>query len=484
MRLGLTVLMLMAVGVAPLWAQSAEEEILRSVIFSEVDKVREAAIAARADLYAPGTLSRAEELYVAAQRELANGRKLDRIRPRLEKATAEFRSASNIAAQATETLAAMIKSRNDAAGVDAASYDESNWRNGQRAYDDAISFFERGREKQALSRAADAEERFRAAELTAIKAAYLNEARRLLAEADENRADRLAPRTFARATSLLDAAETSLSEDRYDVDRPRDLARQAQYEAAHAIYLADQVDTARKERTELEDLILAGEAPLQAVAGTLNLKVGFDTGYQAATDMIQTAIGLQQDRIRELEQDLFDRENQVEALRAQLVSLEERFGSIASERQALEQQLAAQARRRDLFRHAESLFIDDDADVLSAGDAIIIRLTGDVFAVGTVQLQPGTASLLDRVINAIRLYGDPTVRIEGHTDSFGGDSVNLTLSQERANAILSFLVQRLPPEEVRIDAVGFGETRPIANNDTREGRERNRRIDVIIYPTF
>jgi outer membrane protein OmpA-like peptidoglycan-associated protein len=72
--------------------------------------------------------------------------------------------------------------------------------------------------------------------------------------------------------------------------------------------------------------------------------------------------------------------------------------------------------------------------------------------------------------------------VEGHTDSYGGDENNLALSRRRAEAVSAYLTNELSVPTFRISAVGYGETQPIANNDTEQGRERNRRIDVIIEP--
>ena len=74
----------------------------------------------------------------------------------------------------------------------------------------------------------------------------------------------------------------------------------------------------------------------------------------------------------------------------------------------------------------------------------------------------------------------PTLKIElsGHTDNIGKDDYNLKLSQNRADAVKNYLVSRGRPN--RIDAVGYGETRPIVSNDTKEGRASNRRTEFEI----
>jgi outer membrane protein OmpA-like peptidoglycan-associated protein len=71
------------------------------------------------------------------------------------------------------------------------------------------------------------------------------------------------------------------------------------------------------------------------------------------------------------------------------------------------------------------------------------------------------------------------VRVEGHTDSKGSDAYNIKLSQRRANAVRDYLIAH-GVEADRLVAVGYGETRPVADNGTAEGRARNRRVEFTI----
>ena len=71
--------------------------------------------------------------------------------------------------------------------------------------------------------------------------------------------------------------------------------------------------------------------------------------------------------------------------------------------------------------------------------------------------------------------------IEGHTDSVGNDEYNLALSQNRANAIAEVLINNFKIAKRRVEAVGYGETRPIASNDTKAGQARNRRVVAEVF---
>jgi outer membrane protein OmpA-like peptidoglycan-associated protein len=73
-----------------------------------------------------------------------------------------------------------------------------------------------------------------------------------------------------------------------------------------------------------------------------------------------------------------------------------------------------------------------------------------------------------------------TIQISGHTDAMGKDADNLVLSNDRANAVRTFLINEGQIQASRLKAVGYGETKPVASNDTDEGRALNRRVELTI----
>jgi outer membrane protein OmpA-like peptidoglycan-associated protein len=92
--------------------------------------------------------------------------------------------------------------------------------------------------------------------------------------------------------------------------------------------------------------------------------------------------------------------------------------------------------------------------------------------------------LLRKVEKAIDVFPRSELIIEGHTDSFGGDDSNQKLSQERAESVQQYMVNAMRIPTYRLIATGYGETRPVASNETESGRERNRRIDIVIRPNL
>lgn len=462
-------------------AGSADDQV-RDLLFRDALQARAAADEVNAKTYSPRNYEHGSDAFADATRDLDQNRPLDRVRAGLAEAQQSFNSAAETAVAAQQELAALIKLRDAANSVNAGLHDTSTWQAAERKFRDAILEFERGDQRLAQRRASEAEEPYRQAELTAIKAAYLNDARRLIEQAGKARADRYAPRTLSLARNLLAEAEKELSENRYDTDRPRDLARQAQYEARHALYLAGVISEATRDQRDPEALILAGEEPLRQIAAAADLNARFDQGYAPTTQLLIEHIRDLQTSNRQLEQDLYERVAQVDVLERQLSSLEQQLGGVSEQRKELEIQLARQARERERFARIESMFTADQAEVLRSGGNVIIRVVGTSFPVGKATIEPSAFSLLSTLMNAIRVFPDAQIAIEGHTDSYGSDATNMALSQQRADAVRAYLMANMNIDTSRLSATGYGETRPIANNETREGRARNRRIDVVIRP--
>ena len=106
----------------------------------------------------------------------------------------------------------------------------------------------------------------------------------------------------------------------------------------------------------------------------------------------------------------------------------------------------------------------------------IVRLRNIEFRVGSADLTPEGSATLDQVAAALQKASALTVSISGHTDASGGPAANLTLSQARAASVKTYLVSKGVVAS-RLTATGFGQTKPVADNATPDGRQRNRRIE-------
>lgn len=122
------------------------------------------------------------------------------------------------------------------------------------------------------------------------------------------------------------------------------------------------------------------------------------------------------------------------------------------------------------------------AAVKEESRGLVITLSGSVlFRSDEAALLPEAQTRLGQVTDALLESKDRTLVVEGHTDSQGSDSHNLDLSQRRADAVRAFLVQR-GYDPTRVQAVGVGEGRPVADNNSAEGRANNRRVEIVVQP--
>jgi outer membrane protein OmpA-like peptidoglycan-associated protein len=110
---------------------------------------------------------------------------------------------------------------------------------------------------------------------------------------------------------------------------------------------------------------------------------------------------------------------------------------------------------------------------------VVLTLGDVVFDAGKASLQPSAMTAIDRLAQLLGVYPERSVRIEGHTDSLGDDAANQLLSERRAAAVRDALLAR-GVAAARVEAVGYGETRPIADNRTENGRQNNRRIEIVL----
>ncbi|OGR84201.1 MAG: hypothetical protein A2901_05830 [Elusimicrobia bacterium RIFCSPLOWO2_01_FULL_54_10] len=110
---------------------------------------------------------------------------------------------------------------------------------------------------------------------------------------------------------------------------------------------------------------------------------------------------------------------------------------------------------------------------------LIVNMSDVLFQSGKTDLRPVAREKLAKVAGVVSAYPSLKLEVEGHTDAVGSDSYNQTLSEKRAQAARDYLVsQGVPPDS--IVSRGFGKTKPIASNDGPEGRQKNRRIEIVV----
>ncbi|MGC1961219.1 MAG: OmpA family protein, partial [Candidatus Sulfotelmatobacter sp.] len=110
---------------------------------------------------------------------------------------------------------------------------------------------------------------------------------------------------------------------------------------------------------------------------------------------------------------------------------------------------------------------------------LVANMSDVLFRSGSFELLPGARERLAKVSGIVLAYPSLHVAIEGHTDSVGSDDYNQQLSERRAQAVRDYFVQQ-GINSANVEAHGYGKTEPIATNDTPEGRQQNRRVELIL----
>lgn len=452
------------------------------ILFTVADQAMSAALDENADVLAPRAFAKAMERVNKAQSSYLKGERLAEVRKQLRLATVDFNKAATNARVAQAVFASTMQARFDAIRAEAQMFAKEKWDQAENILKKAAQTLEDGTMKEARNSATEAERLYRESELLAIKENILDQAYNLLEDADRLKTKQHAPKTLQKAQDLVKQAEKELKENREDTDVARNLARQARREARHAIYLATTIRIAKEKVLTWEDVLVASEAPLKKVAGALGITLSFEEGFTKATEEIIKKVDKNIKENERLQGSLFDVRQMTNLLMSRNEELEAKLAGVEKEKSTVAQRLEALKKVREKYDQVEKMFTAEEALIFREGNDIRIRLTGLSFPSGKSVIDSKYYPFLGKVLKAVNLFPDATILVEGHTDSYGSDKQNWQLSYDRAENVMHYIVENSEIDESRIEAIGYGESKPIATNETEEGRAKNRRIAVVIHP--
>ena len=277
----------------------------------------------------------------------------------------------------------------------------------------------------------------------------LANARAAYQRASTGSAAQLAPAEVHKARAALDQAEQSFGNEP-ETQRTKDLSYVAERKAQLAEALASVAADEKRKAHAQGDLQATQAQQAQRTRGELSITR------------------------RELAASERGREGEAQAR----VTADEARATADEGRVAAEARAAA----ADELAKQSAKALADLASVRQEQRGMVITLSGSVlFATNKFALLPAAQERLSQVAAALLTTRERGLLVEGHTDSRGSDSYNLALSQNRADAVRSYLVSRGYGAD-RIQARGIGKARPVSENDTAEGRANNRRVEIIVAP--
>lgn len=217
---------------------------------------------------------------------------------------------------------------------------------------------------------------------------------------------------------------------------------------AEAKQTAQQAEAARKEAEQTR-----AQAQMQA--------------EQAAQELARTRDEMKAaaDQKQRLESEKNQLSRDMEELRTERANLEKSMEALKEEKATLSGRLQAA--------------LSKVADTQQSARGMIVNLPDILFAVNEATLKPEATLVLAKLAGILLIMQDLNLRVEGHTDSTGTAAHNLKLSQQRADSVLDFLTRQGISTQ-RMKAVGYGMDRPVADNNSAEGRRKNRRVEIVI----
>ena len=260
------------------------------------------------------------------------------------------------------------------------------------------------------------------------------------------------------------------------------------------------VEAAAKEATETaeEARLMAvkqkAEDEAQAAAAAREAKARADADAEAKRRADAEAARAQAEKARA---DAEQARAQAEQAKAEAERMKEEAEKAKAEAVAQQQILAAEtdkahaaaAQSESLRQQAEkekqelrARLLQQLNSILATRDSargLIANMSDVLFRSGSFELLPGARERLAKVSGIVLAYPSLHVAVEGHTDSVGGDQYNQDLSEHRAQAVRDYFVQQGIPAGA-VEARGFGKSEPIASNDTAEGRQQNRRVELVL----
>lgn len=442
----------------------------------------------------PDAYRAAEEALGRAGRLRARDAGADAVLEALGRAQSALARADSTAPRSRRLLGPGRATRAVAREAGAEELAPEAWSRAEEALRSAGRAAVREEARRARERTSGAVELYRRAALEALEETLLADAQAARDTAHRRDALERAPRSWRRADSLLaraeravvrSVAEAASGEEAGAVEPGARAAARATADSARALFrraarLSALADSVRQREGAFEEAALAYEGAVSRIADSLGAELGPGPGVEAAVETVLEAAARRADTLRRLRSRLDSVRAAARRADERADSLAGRLAELGGRLDSVEARLRPRLARERRLREVRAVFADEDARVRVADDSVVLELFGLAFEPGEAELARGDNPLLARARSAIRSFPDAEVVVHGHTDARGDEARNRRLSRERAVAVRDRLLLHLPISADRVSAVGFGETRPVATNDTEAGRARNRRIDIVL----
>lgn len=488
--------------------------------YNELISLRDSAKVLEADIFSPNNWEKATKSYENARKAVMGNKNQKSI----DKAVSEAREYTENAIKATEvaklSLQEYLEIRDKAKKAKAFSLVPDLYREAELQFMKATLKVESGDVKNALKEAAKSQQLYNTAELEAIRSEILGGPDKLIEKAISDEASKFALSTLDKAQTARDKANAIITRNRYNKEEALKEAKRAEYEARHASNIALSVRALNRNDQAWEKLMLLYEIQMNRIGNSFGFEtLPFDNGPLAAADTLILYISALRDDNKRMTEEMrqkstnltselqsvverFDYEaasadpvklikvldNKIKSLSeenkslsAELDKTKTNLEDIKSKNELISVQLSERVEQEERFRRAKTMLNPSEGEVLfNSSNDIVLRLSGLSFDIGKSEVQDEHIPLLEKVKQVIQLFPDVQIVVEGHTDASGDPASNVSLSEKRAFSVMQYLRQSLLIPADQISSMGYGADKPVASNQTKDGRAKNRRIDIIL----
>lgn len=351
-------------------------------------------------------------------------------------------------------------------------------------------------------------------ELTALKQGAVEKAKTAIVNAKKQGAEKHAPKTILQAEEEMALTTSILNADRTQTERADQHASKAKWLAERSASITETVkDFARRNYT-MEEIVLwqqqqlaTANQPFEEILpfnepgdkAALHLKTRV-ANLLAERDALQQKLNIATEAEQLSQAQLKAAETTIAALttanRAAIEKQQSSSNALLSardaelSRQLSEKEAETEKQNRALeekeraeqkkFEAVQAMFTAKEANVYRQLQNVLISAHGFQFPSGQSEIQADNFPLMNKIVEAIKIFPSSQIEVIGHTDSLGNDATNQKLSEARAEKVTRFLKEVGSIEASRISSDGFGEVKPVSSNETTEGRAENRRVEIRI----
>jgi len=451
----------------------------QAITIEEVESRMAEAEQFRAVEFSPGNYTSARQALEDAKSHLTSGNH-ERAIASLDDSAAYIEKAMKTSQQLTTSLPELVESRDRMQMADPQHLRDDLVERAERDFSQVVKSVEDGNMDRAKGQAKMAKSTIHAAQVVAAREQYARPISKGTSAARKVKARKYSPNALEASIAAHREVESLIKDDPDAQVKMYAVSKRGEKSAERSLKIAELGDRLSKNPAEIETLVDSEEERFRLLGRYLGIDLSQAKDAEAQALLLQQSIAEMETNYK---QQLQDSDKTIEKLSGKLAKYEGELSKYQTDlagmndlRRKLQIKRDAEAKIKRLTK----LFDPQDVEILLTPNSdVILRMKSLNFRSGSAVIPPNTYSMLEHAVDSMLLFADRAVGIEGHTDAAGANLYNQKLSERRAEAVKSYLMEKMQGQH-SVQAIGFGEEKPIANNETAQGREKNRRIDIVL----